>query len=80
MRDLATHDGIREAGREEGWEADGGKTFRGIVVNRDSARRDLRAFLVGDVAEDYITRQAVSDLEGCHLASLISFAMWVGVN
>lgn len=66
---------------ERRWErgrAERGKTFGSIVVDRDSARRDFRAFLVGDVGEDYIARQAVSDFEGCHLgiSSFFSFAMW----
>ena len=61
--------------RREGKRGDGegiggkgrGETFGCIVVNGDSARGDLGALLVWDVAEDHIAGQAVSDLEGCHL-------------
>ena len=67
-----------EEGGREGKRGDGegiggkgrGETFGCIVVNGDSARGDLGALLVWDVAEDHIAGQAVSDLEGCHLCFL----------
>lgn len=56
-------DGWREEGRDRREEGEG-QTFASIIINWDTARRDLRALLrVRDVAEDDVAGQAISDLE-----------------
>jgi hypothetical protein len=56
-------DGWKEKGRD--WRKEGeGRTFASIIINWDTARRDIRALLlVRDVAEDDVAGQAISNLE-----------------
>ena len=57
------NDGWKEEERDWRKEGEGG-TFASIIINWDTARRDLRALLlVWDVAEDDVAGQAISNLK-----------------